>query len=84
MWISILKNAYGEARSRPIFTKRAVEFNYLNKWCAHYGRTLTDGDFDWAIAERFGGGFEYEWPREDDDPKGVQTREQRAAKWNNA
>lgn len=78
----IVANAYGESRASPVFTKRAVEFRYMKAWMAHYGRVLTNEDFDWAIAERFGGGCEYEWPYADDDPNGIQTDEQKLAKWN--
>lgn len=60
----IEKFAYGNNAHHPNSSKRSKEFSMLKAWCAHHGRTLSDTEFDTALANRFGGGCEIEWGEE--------------------
>jgi len=54
---------YPGLANRPLSAVREHEFAVIRDTGERYGLTITEEDFDIAIAERFGDGMEYEWPR---------------------
>ncbi|ONK13244.1 hypothetical protein [Streptomyces sp. MP131-18] len=53
-----------EQASHPLFPSRSDEFEALRRRAEHFNIELTEQDFDWGIAMRFGGGIEYDgWTR---------------------
>lgn len=54
---------YPAQANHPMFASRQEEFNKVRGLAKHYGIDLTLEDFEAGVAERFGDGCEYEWPR---------------------
>jgi hypothetical protein len=52
---------YGSRQNHPVYGSRSQEFRTCKALAEHWGRELTEQDFDEAIAIRFGGGVEFEW-----------------------
>lgn len=55
---------YPTLANHPMLPSRKEEFSKLKQLAERYSIELTMEDFDAGIAERFGHGCEYEWPRE--------------------
>lgn len=53
--------AHYEGAHRPLYHSRSKELAVLIEYHSHWGRTITEADFDEAIAILFGDGCEYEW-----------------------
>lgn len=47
--------------NHPLHLRRSLEKNIMDAYAEHYGIVVSDEDFDWAMAIRFGGGLEMEW-----------------------
>lgn len=50
--------------NHPFYLRRSMEKNMIDAYSEHYGITVSDEDFDWGMAIRFGGGMELEWESE--------------------
>lgn len=61
--IEFIISSYEKA-NHPLFNSRSKEFQAVSGYCAAYGHTITDSEFDTALAERFGDGCELEWSRD--------------------
>ena len=56
---------YPGLANHPLSESRSEEYESLRGLAdRHYEFNLTTGDFDAAIAARFGGGCEFEWPKD--------------------
>lgn len=53
-----------ERANHPFYPRRSLEKNIIDVYAEHYGIIVSDEDFDWAMAIRFGGGMEMEWNSE--------------------
>ena len=58
--IKFVVRAYENAH-RPLHSSRLDEYRAVAGYAERYGRNLTEEEFDWAIAIKFGDGLEYEW-----------------------
>jgi hypothetical protein len=55
---------YPNLANHPAFQSRSRELAVAVETCERYGILLTEADFDSVIADRFGDGVEYEWPKD--------------------
>lgn len=60
----IEQNLYGPGAHQPMYYSRQRELKGVREWAKHYGREITESEFDTAIANRFGDGCEYEWAKD--------------------
>lgn len=72
---------YPGLANHPLSSVREHEYRVIEETGRRYGREITMDEFDLAIAERFGEGMEYEWPRsvEEYEAAEQERRDKRAA-----
>lgn len=50
-----------ESATRPMYASRSAEYKAVAGYAKHYHVNLTEEEFDWAVAIKFGDGLDYEW-----------------------